>query len=531
MPALPTDVALYIKRVRDTLRTGPGFTAASTLVGSVADAQVLIVAKEPGTAGNSITVEVTLPTVTANLDVTLSGTALTIALAQTSGTPDTAENTATLIAAAVNAAAPNLVVAYLPPGSGAGDIDAAIAEVSLAGGTGNENGVATNPMNFLRAQDMASVLELLTNAMDQTGTLTATATGTATTVVDGAGTFVPGQQEGNYVKFKANTTTVALRGLSYKILSNTDRVLRTETMAAATASGDTYEITGGVGNAAVSALREAKSLGDSPSGSIYGDFRIVKDALTRITQMLGIVPATGRLTFTGNAGNTNTVTVGGKVYTFQTVLTNVNGNVLIGGTASDSLDNLIAAINLGAGGGTTYAAATTINAAVHAAAGTGDTMTATAKTLIGAEGNAIATPVTTVAGGTWVSSTLTSGVSGVALRMSTKATMATIAGSTTTNVVMNTTVHGKMRVDQFKGMMATISGEVRKVVGNNETDLFLNKALSSAPGVVTITFTNDTTVDADANRVHPGGQPGENARLADHIAQAEAAIVAYTLPT
>src|SRR5258707_15434138 len=35
------------------------------------------------------------------------------------------------------------------------------------------------------------------------------------------------------------------------------------------------------------------------------------------------------LTFIGQPADTQTVTIDGKVYTFQTVLTNVNGNVLI----------------------------------------------------------------------------------------------------------------------------------------------------------------------------------------------------------
>lgn len=100
--------------------------------------------------------------------------------------------------------------------------------------------------------------------------------------------------------------------------------------------------------------------------------------------------AVGTLTLVANPANTETVTIDARVYTFQTVLTNVNGNVLIGATASDTLDNLIAAITLGAGSGTTYAAATVLHATVTAAAGAGDTMTATAKTS-GTGGNSIAT--------------------------------------------------------------------------------------------------------------------------------------------
>ena len=117
--------------------------------------------------------------------------------------------------------------------------------------------------------------------------------------------------------------------------------------------------------------------------------------------------ATGTLTNTGNFANTETVTTGTKTYTFQTALTNVNGNVLIGATASDSLDNLIAAINLGAGSGTLYAAATTANSFVSAAAGAGDTMVVTAVTA-GSSGNTIATTDTS-ANASWGGATLSGG--------------------------------------------------------------------------------------------------------------------------
>src|SRR5208337_1318275 len=51
-----------------------------------------------------------------------------------------------------------------------------------------------------------------------------------------------------------------------------------------------------------------------------------------------------------------TVIVGNKTYTFKTVLTNTDGFVLIGGSAANAALNLVAAVNLAAGGGTTYAA-------------------------------------------------------------------------------------------------------------------------------------------------------------------------------
>jgi hypothetical protein len=66
-------------------------------------------------------------------------------------------------------------------------------------------------------------------------------------------------------------------------------------------------------------------------------------------------------TFTGNPTNGEAVTIAGKTYTFQSTLTNSDGNVLIGTNAATSLDNLVAAIEVGRGAGTIYAAATTPN--------------------------------------------------------------------------------------------------------------------------------------------------------------------------
>lgn len=122
--------------------------------------------------------------------------------------------------------------------------------------------------------------------------------------------------------------------------------------------------------------------------------------------LLTVAQAT--LTLTGNAGNTETVTIDGKTYTFQTSLTNVNGNVKIGATASDSIDNLIAAITLGSGSGTVYAAATTLHPVVTAAAGAGDTMVISAKTSgVGANSIALSETLTL---GTWDAPTLRGGI-------------------------------------------------------------------------------------------------------------------------
>lgn len=91
-----------------------------------------------------------------------------------------------------------------------------------------------------------------------------------------------------------------------------------------------------------------------------------------------------------NPADTEDVTIDVKVYTFQTVLTDVDGNVLIGADAAESRDNLTAAVNLDTGAGTRYAQAMTLHPTVEAipVAAT-DNMTARAKD-IGVLGNAIA---------------------------------------------------------------------------------------------------------------------------------------------
>jgi len=91
---------------------------------------------------------------------------------------------------------------------------------------------------------------------------------------------------------------------------------------------------------------------------------------------------------TGNFSNGETAVVGGKTYTFEAVLTDVDGHVQIGGDAEASLNNLAAAITLGGTPGTDYAASMTLNAQVTAYWQAADMMKAVALTA-GAAGNSI----------------------------------------------------------------------------------------------------------------------------------------------
>lgn len=139
--------------------------------------------------------------------------------------------------------------------------------------------------------------------------------------------------------------------------------------------------------------------------------------------------ATGTLTLSGNANDAETVVIGSKTYTFKTALTPAANEVLIGASASDSCDNLIAAINGGAGAGTLYGTGTTASTEVSAAAGTGDTVDLTA--LVEGPAGVVATTETmtsgafgaatlTASGSTASASpTLTSATAGVAIPFTT----------------------------------------------------------------------------------------------------------------
>jgi hypothetical protein len=410
MPALPTVNAMYVKKVRDFLRTGANYVAASLTIGS-GTAAVYIEALDPGMAGNNLQVVITVPGGTSGLTVTAAGNLITVALAVSSGTPVGASNTSTLIAAAINASATAnvLVRAFVPAGAGAGQIGAAAAAVNLSGGRQGSGvaGIDTNPANGISARALCSVLDVLQDALDLPAALTATG-GTARSVQD-TGAFVANTQVGNRVTFGAATTTVALRGVSAVVTSNTANELFFFSLPATPVAGDTYIITGALVEPIVSKLRDGKGLNDSPTGNRFADSRLAVDALVLLARTLG-------------------------------------------GTVSDRV-----------------------------------LMTGT-----------------------------------------------TLAGSTTTRVVPNM-LGTRMRPDMFKGMRLIISGQTRTIVGNDETAVFFDLPLSGAPAAATafnIYYPMDSMDAAiQGTTFIAGSQALQNKILAELIRVAEAAVVAFTLPT
>jgi uncharacterized protein len=110
------------------------------------------------------------------------------------------------------------------------------------------------------------------------------------------------------------------------------------------------------------------------------------------------VAAQGTLTLDTNPSNNDTMTIDGKVYTFQTVLTDTDGNIVIGGTLAATQANIVGAINLSGAAGVDYAASMILHPTVAAAgAFVGNNLVLTAKTP-GAAGNSIATTESFTAG-------------------------------------------------------------------------------------------------------------------------------------
>lgn len=117
--------------------------------------------------------------------------------------------------------------------------------------------------------------------------------------------------------------------------------------------------------------------------------------------------ARAALTLTAQPLAAETVVVGSLTYTFEATLTSA-GDVLIGASTSESIDNLIKAINSdGAASGVTHHASTVENTEAGAQSFFGDAMLAFAKTG-GTPGNAVAS-TTTITGALWSFATLNGG--------------------------------------------------------------------------------------------------------------------------
>lgn len=143
-------------------------------------------------------------------------------------------------------------------------------------------------------------------------------------------------------------------------------------------------------------------------GFLTGDGPVRINSDDTLPDALIALAAQGTLTGTANFGNTETVTIDAKVYTFLITLAGGDGEVDIGTDLEESLANLLNAINLGPGSGSAYDAATTIHPTVKAISSDATTLVVGAKVTGGTGGQTIAT-TDTAANADWGAATLEGG--------------------------------------------------------------------------------------------------------------------------
>jgi hypothetical protein len=136
--------------------------------------------------------------------------------------------------------------------------------------------------NYLRAQDMATVLELLIDALSNTDTPLTVVSGSTTSIVDGVATFVADTQVGNTVTIV--TASESIVGETSVIVANDTTTLTLLTPFSATVTvADTYTIAGTMLDAEVATLREGRGIADATPSGPYGHYR---DAIAGL--MLGV---------------------------------------------------------------------------------------------------------------------------------------------------------------------------------------------------------------------------------------------------
>jgi hypothetical protein len=163
-------------------------------------------------------------------------------------------------------------------------------------------------------------------------------------------------------------------------------------------SGDTFTVNTGTNKLTIAA--HGRTTGDGPL--MVSSTGAAPAPLTVLTELF----AAGVLTLTGNAVEDEIVTIGNKTYTFKDTVGATANEIFIGTLATDTIDNLVAAINGDAGAGSLYGSATVAHTQVEAAAGAGDTMDVTAL-VAGVAANAYATTTDTT--GSFGAATLTGG--------------------------------------------------------------------------------------------------------------------------
>jgi len=138
--------------------------------------------------------------------------------------------------------------------------------------------------NYLRASDLATALELLQEALSATVALTVVS-GSTTSIVDGASTFVADAQVGNVVTIV--TATESIVGETATVVANDTTTLTLSPALSATVTvGDTYTIEAAFLNTEIANLRKGGVRADS-TVEPYGSNRDAINGLMRAVEQLG----------------------------------------------------------------------------------------------------------------------------------------------------------------------------------------------------------------------------------------------------
>lgn len=236
-----------------------------------------------------------------------------------------------------------------------------------------------------------------------------------------------------------------------------------------TISSDEFASLGPAG-AYASTVLTATNVADGEQVELNGKTYTFEEVLTNVDGNVfieGDVAASDTLIVAGQPGDTETVVVDGKTYTFQAVLTNVDGNVQIGATSSDTTDNLIAAVNLTGTPGTDYAAAMTIHPTVSAAYGVGPNIDFTYK-LAGTVGNGTAVSET-VSGWSWNNGSFTGGTNNISGTLANLGAAVLLGAGAGTKYAAATTAHSTVTNIAIGPTTATFQSILIGTVGNSYT--------------------------------------------------------------
>src|SRR5581483_8486305 len=220
-------------------------------------------------------------------------------------------------------------------------------------------------------------------------------------------TFVTGSPSGNQVQIGANlaaTLTSLVTFLSGSADSNISQCTYSQSLG--TTLSIIYKNSGYAGNSFTISAGYATgdivfSTNPNNGDTITLDGTVVTFAVN--------VEATNTFVATANLNAGDVIVIAGKAYTLVAAYTNIDGDVVVGASESATLSNLAAAVNLGPGSGTVYAAAMTANNQVSA---TSSSTTLNVTALIpGPNFAACSYSPNGTAHGAWSSTTLTGGQS------------------------------------------------------------------------------------------------------------------------